>query len=90
MIDHALDRLTDDLRSLRLWSSGAFDEVRHLSYGDVKNNGVYYHPRARLLYSDLSGRELRHEPARASRSLNSQMLSLWTRSELYPPQGLKS
>src|SRR5205085_2280372 len=55
-------------------------DIRRWSYGDVENNGVYYHPQLThyahqvfeqfffkklgLQYADLSGRDSRHERAR--------------------------
>jgi len=57
-----------------------YDDIRRWSYGDVENNGVYYHPQLThyahqvfeqfffkergLQYADLSGRDSRHEEAR--------------------------
>lgn len=62
-----------------------FDDTHRWSYGDVENNGVYYHPQLTnyahqtfekvffeatgLHYSDLSGRDPRHEDARRQHSI---------------------
>ncbi len=77
---HDLERLLEGVASSKTWSSGRFDDVRRWSYGDVENNGVYYHPNLThyahqvfeevfflergINYSDLSGREERHHEAR--------------------------
>jgi hypothetical protein len=76
---HDLERLLESVDETKTWS-GEFDDVRRWSYGDVENNGVYYHPnlthyahqifedvffRERgILYTDLSGRDEQHLRAR--------------------------
>ena len=80
LMHHDLDRLLEGAESARTWSGGDFDDIRRWSYGDVENNGVYYHPNLThyahqvfeevfllqkgLHYTDLSGREQRHREAR--------------------------
>ena len=75
-----LDRLVDGIDSATKWPGGEFDDVRRWSYGDVENNGVYYHPNLThyahqvfeevffreqgIHYADLSGRDQRHQEAR--------------------------
>ncbi|MEK6282965.1 MAG: hypothetical protein AABN95_21620 [Acidobacteriota bacterium] len=77
---HDLERLLEGVDEGRVWAGGEFDDVRRWSYGDVENNGVYYHPnlthyahqvfeevfwRERgITYADLSGRDDRHREAR--------------------------
>jgi acyl-CoA thioesterase FadM len=39
-----LRTLLADLNSAEKWKPGSYDDVRRWSYGDVENNGVYYHP----------------------------------------------
>jgi len=79
---HDLDRLLEGFADRKTWSGGEFDKVQRWSYGDVENNGVFYHPNLThyahqvfeevffkecgLFYSDLSGRDRRHEEARQS------------------------
>jgi hypothetical protein len=75
---HHLDALVADI--VRDWTPPVFDETREWSYGDVENNGVFYHPELThyshqvfehfffketgIHYSDLSGRDERHLSAR--------------------------
>ena len=79
---HDLDRLLKDLDDHKIWSQGDFDHKQRWSYGDVENNGIFYHPNLThyahqvfeevffkecgLLYVDLSGKEPNHEKARQS------------------------
>jgi hypothetical protein len=79
IVRHDLDRLLEGFADRKTWS-GEFDDVQRWSYGDVENNGVFYHPNLThyahqvfeevffrecgLLYTDLSGREEHHEKAR--------------------------
>lgn len=75
-----LDQLIVGIDAATRWSGGEFDDIRRWSYGDVENNGVYYHPNLThyahqvfeevflreqgIHYTDLSGRDRRHEEAR--------------------------
>jgi hypothetical protein len=77
---HDLDRLLEGVDAAKVRSGDEFDDIRRWSYGDVENNGVYYHPnlthyahqvfeevffRERgILYTDLSGRDEKHYEAR--------------------------
>lgn len=77
---HDLERLLEGFDDAKTWSGGELDHVRRWSYGDVENNGVYYHPnlthyahqvfeevffRERgIHYTDLSGRDDQHKEAR--------------------------
>jgi len=70
----------DDLKKGKTAWRGEPDDIRRWSYGDVENNGVYYHPNLThyahqvfeavfletrgLHYTDLSGRDGRHQEAR--------------------------
>lgn len=79
-IGHDLFRLFDGLSRGHTRSGRKVDDVRTWSYGDVENNGVYYHPNLthyahqvfekvffgqnKIHYTDLSGREDRHREAR--------------------------
>ena len=78
MFTHQLDELVADMNPA--WKPREYDDTRTWSYGDVENNGVFYHPelthyahqafegfffRERgLQYADLSGRDARHEQTR--------------------------
>jgi hypothetical protein len=71
-----------DCQASTLCKPDSYDDSRRWSYGDVENNGVFYHPQLthyahqafeqffyserRIHYSDLSGRENRHRAARDS------------------------
>lgn len=77
---HDLERLLEGVDDAKTWSGREFDDVRPWSYGDVENNGIYYHPnlthymhqvfeevffRERgIHYADLSGRDERNHQAR--------------------------
>lgn len=79
-----LSTLLADFNLATQWKPQRYDDIRTWSYGDVENNGVYYHPqlthyahqvferffykKRRLHYADLSGRDLRHQEARQSHS----------------------
>jgi hypothetical protein len=39
-----LRMLLADINSAAKWTPGSYDDIRKWSYGDVENNGVYYHP----------------------------------------------
>lgn len=79
-----LRRLLSDLQGDAPWKPNSYDDSRRWSYGDVENNGVFYHPQLThyahqafeqffysacgIQYSDLSGREDRNQLARESHS----------------------
>ena len=79
-----LNTLLADFNLAQQWKPHHYDDVRTWSYGDVENNGVYYHPqlthyahqvfeqffyeKCGLHYADLSGRDPRHQRARQNHS----------------------
>lgn len=84
-----LRRLLTDFNLAKKWKPRRYDDIRTWSHGDVENNGVYYHPqlthyahqvfekffyeKCGLHYTDLSGRDPRHEEARRSHSIKRRM-----------------
>jgi acyl-CoA thioesterase FadM len=80
MPTHHLDALLADI--VRGWAPTVFDDSRRWSFGDVENNGVFYHPQLThyahqvfeqfffketgIQYADLSGRDRRHSKARSN------------------------
>src|ERR1044071_2209475 len=76
--------LTDDIDKNRVYAGEEIQIERRWSYGDVENNGVFYHPQLThyahqvfeqfffrqtgIQYSDLSGRDERHLSARLGRT----------------------
>jgi len=72
--------LVSDFQSGDMSKPDKYDSSRRWSYGDVENNGVFYHPQLthyahqvfekffyiqrNIHYADLSGREERHDIAR--------------------------
>lgn len=111
---HDLDRLAEGIDKATKWPGGKFDDVRRWSYGDVENNGVYYHPnlshyahqvfeevffRERgIHYSDLSGRDQRHQEARqhhtppitARMTFPVEWLHQWMRLPMYAGDTIKT
>ena len=83
-MNHDPNRLFEGLGRGHMRPGGDFDDIRRWSYGDVENNGVYYHPNLThythqvfeevffgqngIHYTDLSGREDRHREARRGHS----------------------
>jgi hypothetical protein len=75
-------QLVADFQSGDMSKPDRYDSSRRWSYGDVENNGVFYHPQLtnyahqafeeffyaqrNIQYADLSGRDERHDKARRS------------------------
>jgi acyl-CoA thioesterase FadM len=88
---NTFDLLTNDIDKGKVYSGEEVHAERRWSYGDVENNGVYYHPqlthyahqafeeffyrRVGLHYVDLSRRD---EKSQAARSAHSPSIPLMT------------